>query len=200
LEAALKGDPVVQAKQEVIKANNLMVYRIGAAWDQFRPTAQSTALALALGLKPLTPKPGDRSRGIVCDVPRTSLTALAQVAADKLKVRSPRTVGDPKATVTRVAVLAGETDPSPALAKLLSDPKIDGLIAGAGGTVDEVDGAVSYFMDIIASGRKMAMLAIGYGPSQDPGCADIAKWVKTVLPATPVEYWPVPDPSWIPRA
>ncbi len=199
LEAALKDDPVVKAKRDLITAGKLMVYRIGAAWDQFRPKAQSTALAEALGLKPLPAPASDRARGVVCDVPRTTLQSLAQTAASSLKAVTPRVVGDPKSVVTRVAVLAGETDPSPGLARLLADPKIDGVIAGAGGIVDEVDGAVSYFQDVIASGRKISMLAIGYGPSQDPGMAEVARWMKGVLPGMPIEYWPVYDPAWIPR-
>ncbi len=199
IEAAMRDDPVAQAKREVINKGKLIVYRIGAAWDQFRPQAQSAALAQALGFKPLPVSPGDRQRGVVCDVPRTTIPALAQLAADKLKAYACRTVGDPKATVTRLAVLAGETDPSPALARLLADSKIDGIIAGAGGVVDEVDGAVSYFMDIVASGRRIAMLAIGYSPSQEPGCAEMAKWLRTVLPDFPIEYWPLHDPAWIPR-
>jgi putative NIF3 family GTP cyclohydrolase 1 type 2 len=200
LEAALKDDRVVQGKREIINTNGLMVYRFGAAWDNFRPHAQSAALAKALGLAPINWQVSDRSRGVICNLPRTGLAALSQTAADKLKALSCRIVGDPASDVTRVAVLAGETDPKEALAELLSDPKIDGIVAGAGGVVDEVDGAISWFQDLIASGRKIAMLAIGYGPSQDPGGADMAQWVRTVLPDFPVEWWPVSDPSWIPRA
>jgi len=200
LEAAMRDDPVVRAKREIINANQLMVYRYASAWDQFKPKAQSLALAQALGLKPLPSPPTDRSRGVVCDVPRTSLAVLAQTAADRLKAFSPRTVGDPASSVTRVAVLAGETDPTPALARLLADPRIDGVIAGAGGTVDEVDGAIAYFQDVMASGRRIATLAIGHLPSEAPGCAEMAKWLRGVFPALPLEYWETPDPSWIPRS
>jgi putative NIF3 family GTP cyclohydrolase 1 type 2 len=199
LEAALKDDPVVQAKREVINTNKLMVYRIGNAWDQFKPKAQSRSLAVALGLKPDDNPVGDRGRGVVCNVPRTTLAVVAQTVADKLKAYSSRVVGDSAAGVTRIAVLAGETDPREALAELLADPKIDGIITGGGGVVDEVDGAISYFQDMIASGRRIAMLALGYGPSQDPGVEQMAKWVRTVLPDSDVAWWPVGDPSWIPR-
>jgi hypothetical protein len=65
--------------------------------------------------------------------------------------------------------------------------------------VDEVDGAISWFQDLIASGRKIAMLALGYGPSEDPGGAKMALLVRTVFPDLPVDWWPVHDPSWIPR-
>jgi hypothetical protein len=82
---------------------------------------------------------------------------------------------------------------------MLADPKVDGVIAGAGGVVDEVDGAIGYFQDVIGSGRKIAQLAIGYGPSHDPGVAEMSRWLKTVFPDRPVEYWPTPDPAWIPR-
>jgi putative NIF3 family GTP cyclohydrolase 1 type 2 len=200
LEAAMKDDPVVKAKREIITANQMMVYRYSTAWDQFKPKAQSTALAQALGLKPRDSAPTDRGRGVVCDVPRTTLAALAQTAADRLKALSPRTVGDPASSVTRVAVLAGETDPTPALGRLLADPKIDGLIAGGGGTVDEVDGAIAYFQDVMATGRKIAMLAIGHQSSESPGCAEMAKWLRGVFPALAVEYCETPDPSWIPRS
>src|SRR5260370_11559403 len=203
LESAMKDDPVVRAKREIITANQLMIYRYGSAWDQFKPKAQSLALARALGLKAMASAATDRSRGVVCDLPRTTLTALAQTAAERLKAFSARAVGDPGSSVTRVAVLAGETDPTPALAKLLADPKIDGIIAGAGGTVDEVDGAIAYFQDVMASGRRIAMLAIGYGPSQTPGSAEMSRCLREVLlctsPALPIEWFDTPDPSWIPR-
>jgi len=100
LEAALKDDPVVQAKREIVNTNKLMVYRFGVAWDHFRPHAQSEALARALGLNPEIRQPSDRSRGVVCNLPATTLNALAQVTADKLKARSSRTVGDPASKVT----------------------------------------------------------------------------------------------------
>jgi hypothetical protein len=199
LEAALKDDPVTTAKREIITTNQLMVLRFGGAWDQFNPKAPSLALAQALGLTPIAPALIDRSRGVVCAVTHVALAALAQTTADRLKAYSSRIVGDPQARVTRLAVLAGETDPPAALARLLADPKIDGILAGAGGTVDEVDGAIAYFRDVIATGRKIAMLAIGYGPSQEPGVADFARWVKPLFPNLPVEWWPTPDPSWIPR-
>jgi hypothetical protein len=199
LEVALKDDAIARAKRELMSANKLMVLRFGGAWDQFQPKSPSLALARAIGLTPVARARDDRARGVVCDLPRTSMTALAQVAANRLKTSTPRVVGDLKATVTRVAVLAGETDPTPALSSLLSDPKIDGLIAGAGGTVDEVDGAIAYFRDVIASGRRIALLAVGYGPSHEPGVAEFARWVKPVFPNLSLEYWPTPDPTWIPR-
>jgi putative NIF3 family GTP cyclohydrolase 1 type 2 len=199
LEAAMKDDPLVRAKREIINANRLMVYRFGAAWDQFKPKAQSHALAQALGLAPIAASPTDRARGVVCNLPRTTMTQLAQTAATRLKIVRPRIVGDPNLTLTRVAVLAGETDPTPALARLLADPKIDGAIAGAGSTVDEVDGAIGYFRDVVGAGRRIALLAVGYGPSHDPGVAEMARWLRGVLPGQTVEWWPTSDPAWIPR-
>jgi putative NIF3 family GTP cyclohydrolase 1 type 2 len=199
LEAALHGDPVVAAKREVITSNHLMVYRFASGWDRFRPQGQSAALAKAMGLTPIPAAPGDLMRGVVCNLPKTSLVALAQTAVDRLKSGSPRVVGNMNAGVTRVAVLAGETDPRQTLAKIISDPKVDGVIVGAGGMVDEVDGAISYFRDVIATGRKIALLAVGYGPSEEPGVQEMARWMQTALPDLSVEWWPAHDPSWIPR-
>jgi putative NIF3 family GTP cyclohydrolase 1 type 2 len=200
LEEALKGDPVVQAKREAISSNHLMVFRYSTAWDQFRPQGQSAALARALGLTPNANAPGDRIRGVVCDLPPTTLEALAQTSVDRLKSGSPRIIGDMTARVSRVVVLAGETDPKQTLAKLIADPKIDGVIAGAGGMIDEVDGAIAYFRDVVATGRRIALLSVGYGPSEEPGVAEMAQWMQTVLPSLSVEHWPVHDVSWIPRS
>lgn len=200
LETALQDNPVVAAKRDLIAAHKLMIYRYGAAWDQFRPQAQSDALARALDLEPVARPASDRSRGVICALRQvTSLLDLAQTAVDKLKCTSPRTVGDYRSMVSRVAVLAGETDPKESLARLLADPRIDGLIAGAGGTIDEVDGAISYFRDLIATGRKIALLAVGYGPSEDPGVRDMTQWMQSVLPDIDFRWWPTNDPSWIPR-
>lgn len=200
LEAAMKDDPVVLAKRQAINTNQLMVHRAGGWWDEFRPKAQSEALARALGLTPAASGAGDRNRWVVCNVPRTALATLAQTAADRLKTRHPRTVGDAKAIVSRVAVLAGECDPPSALGALLADSTIDGLIVGGGGTVDEVDGATAYVQDVIGSGRRLAVLAVGYGPSHDPGVGQMAQFLRGVFPDLAVEWWPASDASWIPRS
>jgi hypothetical protein len=199
LETALKEDPVIQAKREIIDRHQLVVLRFGGVWDQFRPKAASTALARALGWSVAAGTQEDRTRGAICNIVRTNLADLARLAGTRLGARSIRTIGDPKATFTRVAVLAGETDPTAALGKLLADPKIDGIVAGAGGVVDEVDGAIAYFRDVINSGRKIAMLTLGYGPSHEPGVADFAVRARSMFPSFPVDYWKTPDPSWIPR-
>jgi putative NIF3 family GTP cyclohydrolase 1 type 2 len=199
LEEALKGDPVVAAKRKLIADANLTIYRFGAKWDEFRPQAQSAALARALGFKVADAASCMRVRGVVCTLTeKTTMTALAQRAATRLSCTAPRIVGDMQAQVTRVAVLAGETDPKEALGRLLADPAIDGLVAGAGGTIDEVDGAIAYFRDLIASGRKIALLAVGYGPSEDPGVGEMAVWMQGVLPDVKIDWWRFTDPSWIP--
>jgi len=199
LEAAMKDDAVVRAKREIVQSGRLMVCRLSTWWDEFRPKAQSQALAKALGFTPIAAAPTDRARGVVCNIPRASMTDLGQTAATRLKITRPRVIGDPKISVSRVAVLAGETDPSPALGRLLADPKIDGVIAGGGSTVDEVDGAIGYFRDVVGSGRRIALLAVGFGPSHDPGVAEMARYLRDVFPQQTVDYWPTSDPAWIPK-
>lgn len=199
LEAALKDDPVVKAKRELIDSNKIIVFRCGAAWDSYNPKAQSLALAKAMGFKPDAPQPANRARGVFCTTAPATVAELAKTAAGKLKCNVPRIVGDPHLRVTRVAALAGETDPKREIAGLLRDQKLGCIVAGAGGIVDEVDGAISYFRDAITSGRKTALLAVGYGPSQNPGCEEMAKWVRSALPGHDVQWWPATDPAWIPR-
>jgi hypothetical protein len=73
------------------------------------------------------------------------------------------------------------------------------VVAGAGGILDEVDGGIAYFLDLLGRGRRIAMLTIGYGPSHEPGVREMGERMRRVLPDLDLEYWPSGDPAWIPR-
>lgn len=193
----LNGDPVVVAKRALIESAGLVVYRHGAAWDQFRPAAQSAALANALGLSPAAEPL--RGRTVVCDVHGSpTMSALAELARTQLGSTSPRIVGDPNHVAHRAIVLSGETDPKESFADILiDDPDIDCIITGAGGILDEVDGGIAYFRDVVASGRGIAMLTVGFAASHEPGVREMAQAIREAVPDLDVEYWPSGDPSWI---
>ena len=64
-------------------------------------------------------------------------------------------------TVSRACIIAGESDPVGTLADLLSDATVDLVITGAGGILDEVDGGISYFLDLMGTaGRRLAAVAL----------------------------------------
>lgn len=195
----LSGDAVVAAKRAIAFDGELVIYRHGAAWDHYRPAAQSAALARMLGLEVPREQEVARRRGVVCQLQgAATMTALARTAHTKLNSTSPRIVGDSDLVVHRAAVLAGETDPVESLADLLSDPLVDCVVAGGGGILDEVDGGIAYFLDVMGTGRRVAMLTVGYGPSHEPGVREMADAMRSIIPELDVEYWPSGDPSWIP--
>ncbi|MDT3316383.1 Nif3-like dinuclear metal center hexameric protein [Microbacterium sp. KSW4-11] len=196
--AGLNGDFIVEAKRDLIFASDLIIYRQASAWDTFRPSAQSAALARALGIDLAPDQEQLRRRGVVGTLNEpVAVDALARVAAETLSC-TPRIVGDTDLFVRTVAVLAGETDPVESLSALLSEPSIDAIVTGAGGILDEVDGGVSYFQDLRASGRRLSMITVGFGPSHEPGVREMAKWVAQVVPELDVQYWPSGDPTWVP--
>jgi putative NIF3 family GTP cyclohydrolase 1 type 2 len=192
------GDPVVEAKRALIIDSGITVFRHGAAWDQFRPAAQSAALARALGMPVAAEQEHSRRRGVVCDLPApTPLLALARTARTALGSTAPRIVGDAEAVATRVGVIAGETDPVSSLAELLADPSVDCIVAGAGGILDEVDGGIAYFLDAAAD-RPISMLTVGYGPSHEPGVREMTEAIRAAVPSLDIEYWASGDPGWVP--
>jgi len=194
----LAGDPVVTAKRKMILDAGLVIYRYGAAWDEDRPAAQSAALARALGFTVSPEQEGRRRRCVVCDVEAgMTIATLMTIARTQLKSGAARVVGNGGAMVRRPAVLAGESDPREALAEMLSDPLIDCVITGAGGISDEVDGSIAYFRDVLATGRRIVMLTVGYGPSHEPGVREMADALRMMLPDLNVNYVPSGDPSWI---
>lgn len=198
--AGLAHDPVVAAKRALIDQGGLIIYRQGAAWDQYRPAAQSAALARAIGLHVPPDQESARRRGVVCDLPtHPSITELVKLARESLSCASPRIVGEPGQTASRVAVLAGETDPVPTLADLLSDTQVDCVITGAGGILDEVDGGIAYFLDVLGSGRQIAMLTLGHGPSHEPGVQEMTDVLRPALADVDLQYWPSGGAGWIPE-
>lgn len=194
------SDSVVAAKRSMMAEGGLVVYRHGSAWDQYRPAAQSAALARAIGLEVSAEDERARRRGVVCHLPHgTTLADLADRARTRLGSNAPRIVGDVYRPVHRVAVIAGETDPVPAFADLLADPGIDCVIAGAGGILDEVDGGIAYFLDVMGAGRPISLMTVGYGPSHEPGVREMAAAIAQLIPDLDLEYWPSGDPSWSPQ-
>ena len=190
LADALAGDPVVQAKRQLIENHHLLIIRLAALWDTARPKWFSSAFARELGWKPEAEEPGDQRQTVYCNIPRTTLSELANFASARLEATTLRMVGDPGQPITRVAVIHGFAYPTLVLSQALQDPAVDCIVTGG---TPEVDQSTTYIRDAITAGRRISLVQVGYEKSDYPGAVELTKWLKNVFPGMPIAVQPPPS-------
>jgi hypothetical protein len=190
LADALAGDPVLTAKRQLIEDHHLLIIRLAALWDMARPKWFSSALARELGWQPEAGNPGDQWTNANCNIPRTTLSELANFASARLEAKTLRMVGDPNQSIARVAVIHGFAFPTLVLSHTLQDLAVDCIVTGA---TAEVDHCTTYIRDAITAGRRISLVQVGYEKSDYPGAVELTTWLKSVLPGMPIEVQPPPS-------
>jgi hypothetical protein len=197
LRSDLIKDALFQQKSEFIAENNLVVWRLQENWDARPVDSQLQGLARALGWeKHYQPKPGaaawSRPNHVFAPPPATLLETVQAVKA-KLKCGAPRVIGDPSLRVTHAALMHGFLL-VPELSAALRDPAVDLVVCG-----EPVEWeADPYFVDTVASGRKVGMIILGNEVSEEPGSGEMAAWIKTLVHEVPVEWVPAGEPFRVP--
>jgi hypothetical protein len=144
-------------------------------WNAFyRPTADSAAWS----------RGNDRFA-----VPATRFGELANGIKKQLKAHTIRCIGNPDTPVTRAALLPGYLLVSD-LERVLGGEPVDVVICGEACEWE----AAPYFMDLIASGQKKGMILLGSQVSSEPGCGELASWVRGFVSEVPVEWLPAGEP------
>jgi hypothetical protein len=193
LRSDLIKDPLFQQKNEFFAKSNLVVWRLQENWDARPVDSQLQGLAKALGWeKYYKPKANatawSRANNAFTLPPATLLEAVQAMKA-KLKCVAPRVIGDPSLRVTRAALLHGFLR-VPDLSATLNDPAVDLVVCGEPGEWE----AGPYFMDVVASGRKIGMVILGNEVSEEPGSGEVAAWIKSLVKEVPVDWIPAGEP------
>jgi putative NIF3 family GTP cyclohydrolase 1 type 2 len=184
---ALANDPVFMAKQAFIEKNNMVVWRFHDHWHARRPDGIMTGMVEALGWEKR--RSLDDQRLFV--LPAAPLEAMAKEIRERLKIRAMRVIGDPQASMSRVAFNPGFASLQ-AVMRPLARPEVDVLVIGES---REWEG-VEYAQDIIASGRKKGLIILGHAISEENGMSECARWLKSFVPEAPVEFMPAGEPFW----
>ena len=193
----MDNDPVYTAKRDYIAANNLIVYRLFDNWNARQPDGQLQGLAKALGweksYQPSGGQPWATGNGLFT-IPPATLEAAARSIKKTLDMKSIRIVGDPGTRVTKAALSHGIcwlVD----LQKLVAEPGVDLVLIGEPMWENEV---AAYFFDIVASGQKKGLIVLGQEVSEEPGCGEMAAWLRSFVGEVPVEWIPTGEPCWMP--
>jgi putative NIF3 family GTP cyclohydrolase 1 type 2 len=189
-------NPTLRFKRDYIASNNLVVWRFFDNWNARPQDPQLLALARALGweknYKPSGGEPWAKSNGFFT-LPPSTLKEMTQTIKKTLKMKSIRIIGDPDTRVSKAALSHGMYQVAD-LEKHLAEPGVDLVVIG-----EPVEWEASpYFDDVVASGQKKGMIVLGSEVSEEPGCGEMANWLRTFITEVPIEWFPTGEPAWMP--
>jgi len=181
----VEGDAVYAAKRDFIETHGLVVFRFHDHWHMRRPDGIMQGMIEALGWEKFR-SPQGQNRFVL---PSITVERLASDIKARLKIRTSRLVGDPRLKVTKVGFSPGASG-SVSHIKALERDDVEVLLAGEGNEWQTAE----YVRDAAAAGKPKAVILLGHVVSEEAGMEYCARWLKTFLPAVPVEFIPAGEP------
>jgi hypothetical protein len=182
---------VFAAKNAFIARHQLVILRLSDHWRLRAPDPFAAGFARLLGWTDHQSAADPRR----FDLPASSVVALdtfASTLGTALRSRGGlRIVGNRSARVRRVGLLPGSTPIQASLAML---PEVDAIVAGE---VREWE-SVEYARDVAYSGQGKGLILVGRVVSEEPGMAECAAWLGTLVPEVTVRHVAAGDPYWRP--
>ena len=185
----LAGGATYQFKADFMRRHGMVVFRFHDHWHAHRPDGIAFGMARELGWES-NADPADLR---LFTFPGTPLGRFAKEIASRLKIRTMRVVGDPELQVRRAIANWGYVSQERGI-DMLARPDVDVLI---GGEAREWEVA-EYAQDIIATGKKKALILLGHVVSEQSGMKYCAEWLRSFVTEVPVEFVAAPEPFWSP--
>ena len=185
----LTRDPAYQFKDAFLREHDMVVFHFHDHWHAMRPDGIAFGMARELGWE----THADAANPREFTFPGTSLQELASQIRSRLAIRTMRVVGDPALRVNRAAASWGYYTFNPANLAI-SRPDLDLFIVGETREWETVE----YVQDLIASGKKKALIILGHVVSEQAGMKYCAEWLKGFVPEVPIEFIPAAEPFWSP--
>jgi putative NIF3 family GTP cyclohydrolase 1 type 2 len=130
----------------------------------------------------------------IFNLPETSLTKLAKYLKSRLKIKTIRVIGDPDLKITRAAFLPGAYGGKMHI-QAFEKPGVQVLLVGES---NEWEG-IAYAVDASQQKKGQAMILLGHVPSEEPGMAECARWLKTFITNIPIKFISAGEPFWLPE-
>lgn len=184
---ALKTDATYQFKDGFIRDHDMAIFRFHDHWHAMKPDGIAFGMARELGWD----KNVDQANQREFTFPGVPLELLVARMRERLGASTMRVVGDPKMPVSRVAASWGYYTYNPANLAL-TRPDVDVFVVGETREWETVEHA----QDMVASGKKKALIVIGHVASEQAGMKYCAEWLKGFVTEVPIEYVPASEPFW----
>ena len=121
------------------------------------------------------------------------LARFAHRIARKLNARTVRVVGDPRLPVSRVYTSWGYVSQFPGI-DFIARPDVDALLVGETREWEVLE----YVQDMIAAGKKKALIVMGHVLSEQSGMKLCAAWLESFISEVPIDFVPAAEPFWLP--
>ena len=187
-EGIPESDPVWAEKRAFIEKHGLVVWRFHDHWHMRKPDGIEAGMVHALGWE----KFQSQESQYLFVMPETTLRELAQQVSKKLDSSVLRVVGEPEMKVTKVGFSPGAAGSQREIQALERDD-VQVLLVGETREWETVE----YAADAVSQARRKALIVIGHIPSEQPGMAECARWMKGFVKGVPVEFVPAKQPFWL---
>jgi len=182
-------DPVMQAKMNFIRENNMVIFRFHDFWHRTRPDGIFEGVVDAFGWKKY--RQGEQQ---LFEIPPTTLDQLARDLSQKFNTSTLRVVGPSEMQVSTVGMLPGASGMQSQVAMMRSHD-LDVLIVGESAEWE----AVEYARDGLEAGIQKALIVMGHADSEEAGMEYCAEWLDQFITEVPVIFVPAGNPLWSPE-
>lgn len=186
--ADLQQDEMFLHKTAFMKQHNLCAFHFHDHWHARKPDGIAIGMQKALGWEAFAAAGNPKS--FVFPKAKT-LAALVKEMETKLNAGSVRVIGDPTLAVKNALASWGYISGPPAL-NLIARPDVDVFILGETREWEVVE----YAQDLVAAGRKKALIVLGHVASEQAGMKYCAEWLRGLIKEVPVEFIASAEPFW----
>jgi putative NIF3 family GTP cyclohydrolase 1 type 2 len=181
----LENDPVYAAKQEIIDANKLIVFRFHDHWHRTNPDG----IYLGMTQKMVWDSYLVEGENNIFAFPGIRLDLITDHLKEVFPEAKLRVIGKPDLKVNRAAFSAGAPG-SAAHFRLLQRGDINLLVIGEAREWETIE----YVRDASQAGLPMALVILGHAVSEEAGMAYCAQWLQSFISEVPVEFIEAGDP------
>lgn len=176
--AWLEKDDVFNYKMDLLKKHNIAVWRNHDYIHTHQPDGVRDYVVKRLGWeKQYNPQTW------VAEVQSLSLRSLIIHAKKSLGIEQLRYIGDGQQSCRKILLMPGAAGGQRQITAIGSR-KPDVLVCGE---IQEWETA-EYVRDARSKGDKLALIVLGHIPSEEPGSAYMADWIKNKFPSIPVKH------------
>jgi putative NIF3 family GTP cyclohydrolase 1 type 2 len=188
--SVVSGDPLYSTKVDLLKKNNIVIFRMHDHMHAQRPDFTYVGSARAIGLDGKYETAPNSHRFVI---PETTLGALAADIKKRTGARALRVVGNPNAKVSRVRLGVGYATPP------VNDADVDVVVSGEQQETDGAFDSPEYALDAATLGIAKGWIMLGHAVSEEAGMLEMAEWMRGFVPEVPVQLVKAGEPLWAPR-
>ena len=170
----LEKDDVFNYKMDLLKKHHIAVWRNHDYIHSHLPDGVEDYVVKQLGWT----KAYNTSTGIATIDDPLTVAQLISHAKQSLKIKALRYIGSPQQSCRKILLMPGASGGQRQI-RAISEQKPDVLICGE---IQEWETA-EYVRDARAKGDNLSLIVLGHIPSEEPGSAYMADWLKKKFPS-----------------